>query len=180
MQVSPVFEKIFGANPSLRNVEIEQLISYSLYKIAKRKFCSDFKEREKRDPSENEKLDFAHSMCEGDMLDRFTAQAEDFLIGYATSWIDSETPHIINDSVAKRVEEIKHIIPVELEKQKNAFIAETTRTNNFTRQLLLGTLSSILVTFLMIILVTAIYIFGIDLIDGLESIINGIESRSKP
>lgn len=94
---NPIFDELAADSK-----DIEGLVAYALYKRHKRTWASGFRERNQREPTPSEELDFAHSAGTPDQLDRYRKDAQDQLIAFGTGLIEQERPNIVAAALADR------------------------------------------------------------------------------
>jgi hypothetical protein len=152
---SPVFEKLGLGAHSRKDLEVERLVAYSLYKIHKRIWCVDFEKENGRQPNSEEKLGFAHGVSTSDQLTRYVEDARGVLFEHAMFYVENERPEIEKAAIESKIQDVA----VRIEKQ-----------NTFGRQIVTTVISTLSSTIILIILAVGIHLFGIDLLDALNSL----------
>lgn len=147
---SPVFDDIVEDQD-----DIDGLVAYSLYKRHKREWCREFLDENNRHPDDTEKMNFAKAANTASQRERYRKDAQDALAAFAESIIFEETPEIQRDAIVGRIENS---------------LSKIESQNSFSRQLLNSLISTFITTSVLIILVIGLKIFGIDVIDGINSI----------
>lgn len=96
---NPVFD-LLGANSD----DIQALVAYSLYKKHKREWADTIRQRDSRDPTADEDVQFANVVATASSLERFRQDASSMLVAFANQVVDDARPNIEEEAVAKRVE----------------------------------------------------------------------------
>lgn len=149
---SPLFGLLVTQDNEL---DIDGLVAYSLYKHHKREWCTQFEADKNRVPSLEEKLDFAKSVSTPGQLERYIKDAQDALGEFAGSLLDEERPEIEKEAITGRVE---------------AAAQKIESQGTLAAQIKIGVVSTMISTFTLVALAIGIRLFGIDLIDGLQSL----------
>jgi len=132
------------------------LLAYSLYKQHKRDWVIAFKDGNGgRRPDPTVYREYERSMLTGRMISRLRQNAESALIGYASSYTELQVPEIEKNALSREI--LKAAATVKA-------------SSNWGRQITQSFVVSILVTAFLTLLVLSVSLFGIDLVDGFESL----------
>ena len=135
--------------------DIEALTAYALYKRHKRSWATGFLEKNGAKPSPTDDAAFAQAVSTPDQLDRYKKDAQDILIAFANQTVDEARSEIAEEAITARIERAA---------------SEISSQGSFRSQIFNGIISTAITTFVLIILVIGLRLFGIDLIDGLSSL----------
>ena len=149
---SPIFELL---NKHDDRFDVDGLVAYALYKKHKRSWAKEFFDEHGKEPTSKQKLDFAKSVSTKDQLIRYRMDAQDALIEYAESLIDEARPSIREDAMAGRIEDAADRIEAQA---------------SFKSMVLNGAVSTLISTFVLLLLALVLWLFGIDLLDALETL----------
>lgn len=136
--------------------DIEGLVAYSLYKQHKRKWAADFETRTGQRPNQQDDAAFAAVACTEDQLKRYRQNAQDLIIAFANKVLEDARPEIEREAITSRIE---------------ASARTVSGSASFGKQLLTGLASSLITTFVLIVLTIAIALFGVDPLDGVSSLL---------
>lgn len=146
---SPIFDVIIGDETS----DVERLVAYALYKAHKREWCVQFEDEHGRAPTDDEKIAFAKGLSVGSQIERYLKDAQDALGEYAGYLIDSERPSIVREAVTERIESAAKKIE------------DSSKLWNLAKQ---TAASTVITSFVLLVLVFAIEFFGVDIVDGIQ------------
>lgn len=149
---NPVFDLLEAGTD-----DIECLVAYSLYKRHKRQWAAEFSENHGRKPNQQEDAAFATAVCTKDQLKRYRQNAQDLIIAFANEVLEDERPEIEKAAITAKIE---------------AAARTVSGSASFMKQLGAGLVSSLITTFVLIVLTIAIALFGVDPLDGVSSLIN--------
>ncbi|QAX29008.1 hypothetical protein [Leisingera sp. NJS204] len=162
---SPIYTLLVG-KPD--NYDVERLVAYALYKSHKREWCEQFVAQKHREPTAEEKLEFANAAGTTGQLERYQKDAADALIEYANKIVEEERENIVVEAITDRIE-----ISSKKVEQESENIHNTVRRQNSIGILIwTGFISSLLTTALLVLLTIGTWLFGVDFVDGLESLKN--------
>lgn len=147
---NPIFERLRADSD-----DIECLVAYALYKKHKRQWAQTFEKDNGGKPSVSDDAAFASAVCTDDQLERYRQSAQDLIIAFANQILEDERPRIEQEAITARVE---------------AAASSVSGSAAFGKQVLSGLVSSMITTFVLIILTISIALFGVDLVDGVEQL----------
>lgn len=145
--------------------DIECLVAYALYKQHKRSWAASFEEQYGTKPTPDDTLRFAEAVSTSDQLRRYQQNAADLIISFANQVVEDERPEIEQEAITARIE---------------AAASSVSGSASFGKQVLTGLVSSLITTFVLIVLTVAIALFGVDPLDGVSNLINpsGVQEPS--
>lgn len=149
---NPVFELLEADSDDL-----ECLIAYALYKQHKREWAQSFERQNGQKPSPADDSAFANAVCTDAQLNRYRQNAADLMIAFANQVAEEERPEIEREAITARVE---------------AAASAVSGSASFGKQVLTGLVSSLITTFVLIILTVASALFGVDPIDGVSNLLD--------
>lgn len=148
---NPIFEKL-GADGD----DIESLVAYALYKQHKRQWALNFEKREGRKPDPKEDAAFASAVSTEDQLNRYHQNAADLMISFANRVLEDARGEIEREAITTRIETAASAV---------------SGSASFGKQVLTGLVSSLITTFVLIVLTVAIALFGVDPLDGVSNLV---------
>ena len=157
-QQNPIFDRLEADGD-----DIESLVAYALYKQHKRKWASDFEAREGRNPSQQEDAAFASAVGTDDQLHRYRQNAADLIISFANQVVEDERPTIEREAITARME---------------AAASAVSGSASFGKQVLTGLVSSLITTFVLILLTIATALFGVDPLDGVSHLLDATSDQA--
>jgi hypothetical protein len=123
------------------------MVAYALYKRQKREWARTIHETTGNEPTLEQDEQFALSVSTPSALERFRQGANDMLVAFANQVVEDERPNIETEAVHKRVE---------------TAVISIKRANGFWRQILFNLLASAVTISVLVTLIIAAKIFGID------------------
>lgn len=150
MYQNQVFE-LLGADGD----DIEALTAYALYKRHKRRWAIDFEASNSCKPTTADDEAFARAVSTEDQLDRYRKDARDILIAFANETVDDARSEISEEAITVRIEEAARSV---------------TSQGALKNQIFASIISTGITTVFLIIVVIGLRLFGVDVIDGLQSI----------
>lgn len=133
--------------------DIEALTAYALYKRHKRKWAHEFETINGKLPGPDDEKQFAVAVTTDDQLERYRKDARDILIAFANQTVQEARPQIEAEAITVRIEQAAD---------------KVTTQGSVLSQVVVGIISSAIMTVLLIILAIGIRLFGIDLVDALR------------
>ncbi len=136
--------------------DIVGLLAYSLYKQRKRDWVVKHKEdHENRPPLAERHIDYERSMLIERVVTDLREKAESLLVAYASQYTQLQAPQIREDALS-----------AEILNAKSAII----QSQSLWRQIVQGLGTSIITTAILVLLVIAAGLFGIDVLDGIRAV----------
>lgn len=149
---NPIFDQL-GAGSD----DIECLVAYSLYKRHKRQWAAEFEAKHGHKPNQQEDAAFAAAVSTEDQLRRYRQNAQDLIIAFANGVVEGASPEIREEAITARIE---------------TAASKVSGAGSFGKQLATGLISSLITTFVLIVLTVAIALFGVDPLDGVSNLLN--------
>lgn len=146
-----VFEMYVNADDDLVG-----LVAYALYKERKRAWIIETKEQAGAVALDQAALDSHERNATLELTVRdFREKAESVLAAYSDAYVELQTPRIREEAISKEISDAR---------------AGIDRSTNYTRQLGQSLIVSVITVIVMVLLVVATALFGIDPLDGLRSL----------
>lgn len=155
---NPIFEKLEADSDDL-----ESLVAYALYKQHKRKWALEFEQREGRKPDQTDDAAFANAVGTEDQLNRYRQNAADLMISFANQVVEDSREEIAYEAITTRIESAASAI---------------TGTASVGKQIGSGIISTLVTTFVLIVLTIAAALFGVDPLDGISTLTSSIAEQS--
>lgn len=132
------------------------LVAYALYKHRKRDWIVETKQSAGAKALDAAALDhFERQMTLAQTVRDFRERAENALATYAEEYVDAQTPRIREEAISKEIFDAREGIR---------------RSQHFWRQIFQSLIVSVVTAAVLVLLVIAAHIFGIDPIDGLRAL----------
>lgn len=145
------------------DTDIVGLIAYALYKQRKRDWIIDFKRENGGIQPEKESIaEFERAMLLENSVFDLKSKAESALIAYAESLLEERRPRIREEALTSEFVSDKDVI---------------IQSQSFWRQVLQAFIVSVVTTALLVLLAISIGIFGIDIIDGSNTVRDVVGDR---
>ena len=141
--------------------DLEGLVAYALYKSRKRAWIIETKEQEGAEALDQKALDdFERSMTLEQTIKDFREKADSALAAYATVYVDLQTPQIREEAISKELFDARESIK---------------RPQSYPRQIVQSLIVSGITVLVLVGLVVAAHIFGIDPLEGVQVLKEAIE-----
>lgn len=98
---NPVFEKLVDGADQDNTSSIAGIVAYSLYKIAKREWVTDFSAEHSRKPNDVELDQYINTWTDS-RLSGVRTEANQLLAGFASYVVDQEKPNIVKEALQHR------------------------------------------------------------------------------
>lgn len=135
--------------------DIEALTAYALYKRHKRRWAAKFEADYGKKPSSEDDAAFAKAVATDDQLERYKKDARDILIAFANQTVDDARAQISEEAITVRIEDAARSV---------------TSQGALKNQIFASIISTGITTVFLIIVVIGLRLFGIDVVDGLNSL----------